>query len=75
MNLKSIFNQKNLDKTLKSFDKIMAEFNSGLKDLGDSMGKVDQDLKDDIEKSDIQKEKRAIQDKKNIDSIWGKKKE
>ena len=53
----------------------MSSFNSGLKDFGDSMQKMDQDLKDDIEKSDIQKEKRAIQDKKNIDSIWGKKKD
>ena len=70
-----VINQKNLDKGLKSFDKIMADFKKSISDLGDSMGKVDQDFKDDIKKSNIQKEKRTIQDKKNIDSIWGKKKE
>ena len=64
-----------MDSGLKSFDKIMAEFNNGLKDMGDSMGKMDQDFKDDIKKSDIQKKKRSIQDKKNLDKIWGKKKD
>jgi hypothetical protein len=58
---------------IKSFDKIISDFNSGLKDFVDSMQKVDQDFKDDIEKSNSNAKSRAIKDKENLDKIWGKK--
>jgi hypothetical protein len=77
MNLKSIlasiFNQKNLDSSLKSLDKGIGEFTKGINDFGDSMKKIDLDIQDDIKKSDIRKEKRAQKDKDNLDKIWGKK--
>ena len=78
MNIKSflgsIFNQKNLDNTIKSLDEGVASFNKGMQDFGDSMDKVTKELSKDVEKSNSNAKSRAIKDKENLDKIWGKKK-
>lgn len=73
MKIKSIFNKKNLDSCLKSLDKGLKSFNKSVSDFGDSMQKMDQDLKDDISKSNSNAVKREKINKENLDRIWGKK--
>ena len=52
----------------------MASFNKGIQGFGDSMDKATKEFSEDIRKSDIQKEKRAIKDKENLKKIFGDKK-
>jgi len=53
-----------------NISKIIDSFTEALSSFGDSIGKFDQEMKDDIEKSNIQKEKYAIKDKENLSKIW-----
>ncbi|MBT4327629.1 MAG: hypothetical protein HOD60_12130 [Candidatus Nitrosopelagicus sp.] len=77
MNIKSllgsIFNQKNLDNTIKSLDKGMNSFNKGMQDFGNSMDEVTKEISEDVEQSKSNAKSRAIKDKENLDKIWGKK--
>lgn len=78
MNIKfilgSIFNQKNLDNTIKSLDKGVNLFNKGMQEFGDSMESIQEEFRKDVERSKCNAEKRASIDRTNLDKIWGKKK-
>jgi len=71
--LTSIFNQKNLDDTMKLLDKGMTSFSKIMQDFGGSMDKMTKEFSDDVEKSNSNAKFRAIKDKENLDKIWGKK--
>ena len=70
--LTSIFNQKNLNDTMKSLDKGMTLFSKIMRDFGESMDTMTKEFSTDVEKSNSNAKSRAIKDKENLDKIWGK---
>ena len=59
---------------LKNFDKGMSEFNKSMKQFGNAMDSMNDDLSDDIEESKKRAKFEEEKNKKNLDKIWGKKK-
>ena len=57
---------------LKNFDKGMSEFNKSMKQFGNAMDSMNDDLSDDIEESKKRAKFEEEKNKKNLDKIWGK---
>ncbi len=65
MSILKKINMKNINKGIKTFNKIVQDF-------GDSMNTITRELSSDIEKSNRESKVREKKNKENIDKIWGK---
>jgi hypothetical protein len=70
MKLEDIFKTINL----KNIDQGISAFNKLIRDFGDSMDKMTNELSSDIEKSDREFKAREKKNQENLDKIWGKQK-
>ena len=64
MSILKKINMKNINKGIKTFNKIVQDF-------GDSMNTITRELSSDIEKSKKDSVAREQKNKENLDKIWG----
>ncbi len=67
MSILKKINMKNINKGIKTFNKIVQDF-------GDSMNTITREFSSDIEKSNRESKVREKKNKENLDKIWGKRK-
>ena len=65
MSILKKINMKNINKGIKTFNKIVQDF-------GDSMNTITREFSSDIEKSNRGSKVREKKNKENLDKIWGK---
>lgn len=75
MNLKKILQSIMKLVTPENMCKLMDSFNKGVQEFGDSMGKLDKEFSNDVKKSNNNKKSESRKNQKNIDKIFGSKKQ